>query len=65
MLRDKFIEIISEGLYEGYSRGIAVFMESLEEDLAKKEVINESSLDGVIDYLMEDAGYVVEEDETE
>lgn len=65
MLRDKFIEIISEGLYEGYSRGITVFMESLEEDLAKKEVINESSLDGVIDYLMEDAGYFVEEDETE
>jgi hypothetical protein len=63
MLRDKFIEIISEGLYEGYSRGITVFMESLEEDLAKKEVINESSLDGVIDYLMEDAGYVVEDDE--
>ena len=64
-LHEKFAEIIAEALHGGYSRGIDVFMEGLEEDLAKSEVFEEGvSTEDVIDFLMEDAGYeVVEEAE--
>ena len=62
MLREKFAEIIGEALYNGYKRGIDVFMEGLEEDLAKSEVFEEGvTPEDIIDFLMEDAGYEVVE----
>ena len=65
MLREKFTEIISEALYNGYRRGVDVFMEGLEEDLAKSEVFEEGvTTENIIDFLMEDAGYTVVEEST-
>ena len=64
MLREKFTEIIAEALTQGYSRGIDVFMEGLEEDMAKREVLQENSVEAVIEHLMAEAGYeVIVEDE--
>ena len=54
-LHVKFAEIIGEALTKGYSRGIDVFMENLEEDLAKKQVLNEVSTVDIIDHIMTEA----------
>jgi hypothetical protein len=63
LLQETFGQIIAEGLMEGYSRGVEVFTESLEEDLAKAEVFEEGvTLEDVVDHLMTEAGYEVEED---
>lgn len=62
MLREKFAEIIAEALTAGYSRGIDVFMENLEYDLAKKEVLSEVGLEEAVVNLMENDGYEVIED---
>lgn len=62
MLREKFADIISEALVAGYSRGIDVFMENLEEDLALKEVLSEVSLEEAVSNLMENSGYEVVEE---
>jgi len=52
MLRE-FIQLVDEAVDEGYDRGLNLFMESLEEDLTKNEVIAESGgFDKVISEMM-------------
>ncbi len=58
MLREKFAEIMVEAITQGYSRGIDVFMEHLEEDLAKGEVFEENSMEDMVDYMMQENGWV-------
>ncbi len=58
----KFVQLVSEAVDDGYERGLALFMESLEEDLTRSEVLMETG--GVEKYvatLFEDAGVMVDE----
>ena len=52
VIQEKFVEIIAEAVASGYTRGVDVFTEGLEEDLAKGEVLAENSVEAVIDHLM-------------
>lgn len=54
-MSQKFLALIDESVNEGYDRGIDLFMENLETDLAKHEVIAEAEgLDNIISAIMED-----------
>jgi len=59
MLR-QFVDLVNEAVDEGYTRGIDLFMESLEADLAKDEVLSEHGVDSVVAFLFEDAGVEVD-----
>jgi len=60
MLRE-FVQLIDEAVDEGFERGLNLFMEGLEEDLAKDEVITESgSFDAYVAVMMERDGIPVE-----
>ena len=50
MLREKISELIMQEAACGFSRGIELFIESLEEDLTKDEALTESA-DAVDNYL--------------
>ena len=64
MLR-QFVDLVNEAVDEGYTRGIDLFMESLEADLAKDEVLNEHGVDSVVAFLFENAGVGIDADVTE
>lgn len=53
MLREKFAEIIENALINGYSRGMDVFLENLEIDLQKTEVIKEHGVETIVESIME------------
>ena len=55
MLREKFAQIIQENILTGYSRGIDIFLENLEVDLQKREVISENGIETIVESLMENA----------
>ncbi len=52
MIRE-FIQLVDEAVDEGFDRGLNLFMEGLEEDLAKSEIIAESGgFDKVVSQMM-------------
>ena len=60
MLRE-FVALVSEAVDDGFNRGLNLFMESLEEDLAKSEVITEAGgVDNLFAAILENDGYAVE-----
>ncbi len=61
MLRET-LNLISEAVEEGHGRGVSLFMENLEEDLAKEQVFEENGgVDPVMAQLFEEAGVEVED----
>ena len=63
MIRE-FVDLVNEAVDSGYERGVNMFMEILESDLQKDEIISEqeNGVDGVIKHLFISEGYEVEED---
>jgi hypothetical protein len=60
MLRE-FVKLVDEAVDDGFNRGLNLFMESLEEDLAKSEIISEAGgVDRVFAAILEADGYEVE-----
>jgi hypothetical protein len=61
MLRE-FVQLVDEAVDEGFDRGLTMFMESLEEDLMKAELISENgSTDKIIAEMLVRDGIVGEE----
>ncbi len=59
MLRE-FVSLVNEAVDDGFNRGLNLFMENLEEDLAKSEVIAEAGgIDTVVAAILEADGYEV------
>ena len=59
MLRE-YTQLVSETIDDGFERGISLFMENLEADLAKSEVISEAgNVDNVLKAMFE--GYTNEQ----
>ena len=59
MLRE-FVKLVDEAVDDGFNRGLNLFMENLEEDLAKSEIIAEAgSVDKTIAAILEADGYEV------
>ena len=59
MLRE-FVALVNEAVDDGFNRGLNLFMENLEEDLAKSEVIAEAGgVDTVVAAILEADGYEV------
>ena len=59
MLRE-FVELVNEAVDDGFNRGLNLFMENLEEDLAKSEIISEAGgVDTIFAAILEDGGYKV------
>ena len=53
MLRE-FVALVNEAVDDGFNRGLNLFMENLEEDLAKSEIIAEAGgVDTVIATILE------------
>lgn len=60
MLRE-FVKLVDEAVDDGFTRGLNLFMENLEEDLVKSELIIESGgVDRVFAAILEADGYEVE-----
>lgn len=60
MLRE-FVKLVDEAVDDGFNRGLNLFMENLEEDLTKSEIIAESGgVDRVFAAILEADGYEVE-----
>lgn len=59
MLRNQY-QLISEAVDEGFDRGVDLFVEQLEEDLHKSEVLKEYGEDAVVGGMMENAGVNVD-----
>jgi len=60
MLRE-FVQLIDEAVDEGFDRGLNLFMEGLEEDLTKSEVLSESGgFDAYAAKMFESDGISVE-----
>lgn len=60
MLRE-FTKLVNEAVDDGFNRGLTLFMENLEEDLIKSEVITEAgSVDRIFAAILEADGYEVE-----
>ena len=65
MLRE-FVQLVDEAVDDGFNRGLSLFMENLEEDLAKSEVISEvGGVDTLFAAILENDGYEVELTDTE
>jgi len=64
MLRE-FVDLVNEAVDEGFSRGIELFLESLETDLAKDEIFEEHGFDTVMQHLYEEAGVDVSAEESD
>ena len=50
----RIAEIIESNLFAGFMRGQDLFAESFEQDLQKTEILEQISVDGVMDYLLTD-----------
>jgi len=60
MLRE-FVQLVDEAVDDGFNRGLNLFMESLEEDLMKSEIIAEAGgVDTLFAAILENDGYEVE-----
>lgn len=59
MLKE-FVELVNESVDEGFERGIALFMENLEVDFAKEQLLNEHGFEAVMTQLFENANVKVE-----
>lgn len=60
MLRE-FVQLVDEAVDDGFNRGLNLFMESLEEDLMKSEVIAEAGgVDTLFAAILENDGYAVD-----
>ena len=60
MLRE-FVKLVDEAVDDGFNRGLNLFMENLEEDLTKSEIISENGgVDKVFAAILEADGYEVE-----
>ena len=57
MLREKFSELIMQEAAYGFNRGIELFIESLNEDLARDEALeeNEANIENYVEALFEGA----------
>lgn len=65
MLRE-VVNLVNEAVDEGHERGIALFMENLEEDLAKDHIFESNGgADGVMAQLFEEAGVEIATDDLE
>lgn len=65
MLRE-FVKLVDEAVDDGFNRGLNLFMENLEEDLIKSEIISENGgVDNVFAAILEADGYEVELQDTE
>lgn len=53
MMRENFSKIVFEGINAGFNRGVTLFMEELNIELDRDEVIKEHSLDKVIDVMVD------------
>jgi len=63
MLRE-VVNLVNEAVDEGHERGVGLFMENLEEDLAKEHVFESNGgVDPVMVQLFEEAGIEVEDDQ--
>jgi len=51
MLRENFVEMVQEQCLRGFGRGIDLFMEDLNVELAKDETLQENGLANVVDYI--------------
>ena len=61
MLRE-FVTLVDEAVDDGFNRGLNLFMENLEEDLTKSEVIAEvGGVDTLFAAILENEGYAVED----
>jgi len=59
MLRE-FVSLVNEAVEDGFNRGLNLFMENLEEDLAKSEIIAEAGgVDVVMAAILEADGYEI------
>ena len=64
MLRE-VVKLVNEAVDEGHERGVSLFMENLEEDLAKEHIFEgNGGVDTVMVKLFEEAGIEVEGVET-
>lgn len=54
-----FVNVISEAVDTGCERGTQFFIESLEEDLARAELISENGFKNVLTQIYENSGYTV------
>ena len=67
MLRE-FVQLVSEAVDDGFNRGLNLFMENLEEDLAKSEILSEVTIDQVISEMLTTDGFevdIIQEDDLE
>lgn len=64
MLRE-FVDLVNEVVDSGYEFGLQLFVESLETDISKNEVISENGVDATVKFLFEQAGYEVLEETEE
>lgn len=53
MIRDDFKNLAEAQVYNGFARGISIFMESLNEELEHDEVLRENSLESIIDHMVD------------
>lgn len=59
---NEFVQLTEEAVDEGYERGISMFMENLEEDLAVNDVITEAGdIDNIISEMFTAEGFTTEE----
>ena len=60
MIRE-VVTLVNEAVDEGHERGVALFMENLEEDLAKEHIFESNGgVDSVMVKLFEESGIKVE-----
>jgi len=52
--QQKLISLIEQNVAAGFKRGQQLFAESIDQDLEKKELLENVGLDGVLDYLYQD-----------
>lgn len=64
MLRE-FVNLVNEGVDEGFARGIDLFMESLEYDLQKEVVFEQHGFDAIMTNLFENAGIEIQAEEND
>ncbi len=61
MLRE-VVQLVNEAVDEGHERGVSLFMENLEEDLAKEHIFEEfGGVDPIMTALFEEQGIATHE----
>lgn len=52
--QQKLISLIEQNVAAGFARGQELFAESIDQDLEKKEILESTGIDGVLDYLYQE-----------